>query len=78
MFGDIDSAASLAEVVVSLLGLSLAMPQLVKLRGETRAAREAAKSARRAIREIRIDHPPLSPEQQTQISRSISAVSNME
>lgn len=32
----------------------------------------------RAHREIRLSHPTLSPEQQTEIFRSISAVSNME
>ena len=32
----------------------------------------------RALREIGLSHPTLSPEQQTEISRSISAVSNME
>ena len=32
----------------------------------------------RALREIRLSDPTLSPDQQTEISRSISAVSNME
>ena len=105
---------------MSLLGLGFAILQLVKLRGETRAAREAAESARRAIRrdltntelvrldgtiqnlkevhrtgnrdralyeyaiivrglrEIGLSHPTLSLYQQTQISRSILTVFNME
>jgi hypothetical protein len=120
MFTDVGSAASLVGVIVSLLGLGFAILQLAKLRGETRAARDAAESARaairreltntelvrldgtiqnlkevhrtrnrdralyeyatvlRALREIRLSHPTLSPDQQTEISRSISAVSNME
>ena len=50
MFADIGSAASLAGLVVSLLGLGFAILQLRKLRGETRAAKEASESAERAIR----------------------------
>lgn len=50
MFSDIGSAASLAGLVVSLLGLGFAILQLSKLRGETRAAREAAEAAERAVR----------------------------
>ena len=49
MLGDAGSVASLAGVVVSLVGLGFALWQLRKLRGETRAAREAAEAARRAI-----------------------------
>lgn len=50
MFADIGNAASLAGLVVSLLGLGFAILQLRKLRGETRAAREAAEAAERAVR----------------------------
>ena len=50
MFGDVGNAASLAGVIVSLLGLGFAILQLRKLRGEARAAREAAEAARAAIR----------------------------
>ena len=49
MFSDIGSAASLVGLVVSLLGLGFAILQLRKLRGETRAAREAAEAAERAV-----------------------------
>ena len=44
------SIASLAGVAISLLGLGFAILQLRKLRGETRAAKDAAESAERAIR----------------------------
>ena len=50
MFADIGNAASLAGAVISLLGLGFAILQLRKLRGETRAAREASESAERAVR----------------------------
>lgn len=50
MLGTVGSTASLAGLVVSLLGLGFAKLQLRKLRGETRAAREASESAERAIR----------------------------
>lgn len=49
MLGDAGSIASLIGVAISLLGLSFAIVQLKKLRGETRAAREAAEATRRAI-----------------------------
>lgn len=49
MLGDAGSIASLTGVAVSLLGLGFAILQLRKLRGETRAAREAAEATRRAI-----------------------------
>ena len=49
MLGDAGSIASLAGVAVSLLGLSFAIVQLLKLRGETRVAREAAEATRGAI-----------------------------
>ena len=50
MLGTVGSTASLAGLVVSSLGLRFAILQLHKLRGETRAAREASESAERAIR----------------------------
>lgn len=50
MFGDIGSGASLAGVVISLLGLGFAILQIIKVRGEARAAREAAEAARAEIR----------------------------
>ncbi len=50
MPGTIGNIASLAGVVRSLLGLGFAVLQLLKLRGETRAARKASESAERAIR----------------------------
>ena len=50
MLGTIGSIASLAGLVVSLLGLGFAILQLRKLRGETRAAKEASESAERAVR----------------------------
>ena len=49
MLGDAGSIASLVGVVVSLLGLSFAIVQLAKLRGETKAAKEAAEATQRAI-----------------------------
>jgi len=49
MLGDAGSIASLAGVAVSLLGLGFAILQIMKLRGETRAAREAAEATRLAI-----------------------------
>lgn len=49
MLGDAGSIASLAGVAVSLVGLGFAILQLIKLRGETRAARDAAEAASRAI-----------------------------
>lgn len=48
--GTAGSMASLAGVVISLLGLGFAILQLRRLCGETRAAREAAEAAERAIR----------------------------
>ena len=50
MLGTAGSMASLAGVVISLLGLGFAILQLRKLRGETRAARDAAEAAERAVR----------------------------
>lgn len=50
MFSDIGSGASLAGVVISLLGLGFAILQIIKVRGEARAAREAAEAARAEIR----------------------------
>ena len=50
MLGTVGSIASLAGLAVSLLGLGFAILQLRKLRGETRAAREASESAERAFR----------------------------
>lgn len=53
MLGDAGSVASLAGVVVFLIGLGFALWQLRKLRGETRAALEASEATRRAMgREI--------------------------
>jgi len=49
MLGDVGSIASLMGVVVSLVGLGFAILQIRKLRGETRAAREASEATRRAI-----------------------------
>ena len=49
MFYVIGNSASIAGVAVSLLGLGFAIPQIRKLRGETRAAREAAQETRQAI-----------------------------
>lgn len=50
MLGAVGSIASLAGLAVSLLGLGFAILQLQKLRGETRAAKEASESAERAVR----------------------------
>ena len=50
MLSEIGSIASVIGVLVSLLGLGFALLQLRKLRGETRAAREAAEEAQRLIR----------------------------
>ena len=50
MLGDAGSIVSLVGVAVSLVGLGFAILQLRKLRGETRAAREAAEGTRSAIR----------------------------
>ena len=50
MLGTVGSIASLAGAVISLLGLGFAILQLRKLRGETRAAKEASESAERAVR----------------------------
>ena len=49
MLGDAGSIASLAGVAISLLGLGFAILQIRKLRGETRAAREASEATRHAI-----------------------------
>jgi len=49
MLGDAGSIGSLVGVAVSLLGLTIAIVQLTKLRGETRAAKEAAEAAKLAI-----------------------------
>jgi ABC-type phosphate transport system auxiliary subunit len=49
MLGDIGSWASIVGVVVSVGGLAIALWQLHKLRGETRAARDAAEETRRAV-----------------------------
>jgi len=55
MLGDAASIASLVGVVVSLLGLGFAIWQLARLRGETRASREASEATRRAVaRELTI------------------------
>ncbi len=49
MLDDAGSIASLAGVGVSLVGLGFSILQLRKLRGETRAAREAVEATCRAI-----------------------------
>jgi len=49
MLGEAGSVASLLGVVVSLGGMGFAIWQLSRLRGETRAAREASEATRRAI-----------------------------
>ena len=49
MLGDVGSIASMVGVVVSLVGLGFAIRQIRKLRGGTRAAREASEATRRAI-----------------------------
>ena len=50
MLSEIGSIASVVGVLVSLLGLGFALLQLRKLRGETRAAREASEETRRLLR----------------------------
>ena len=50
MLGDAGSIASLVGVAVSSGGLIFAIVQLLKLKGETRAARKAAEAARNAVR----------------------------
>ena len=50
MLTEAGSVASLVGVIVSLSGLGFAILQIWKLRGETRAAKEAAEAARQAIR----------------------------
>lgn len=49
MLGDAGSIASLAGVVISLVGLGFAIWHILRLRGETRAAREAAEETHRAV-----------------------------
>jgi hypothetical protein len=49
MLGDAGSVASLVGVMVSVGGLGFAIWQLTRLRGETRAAREASEATRRAL-----------------------------
>ena len=49
MLGDAGSIASMVGVVVSLVGLGFAILQIRKLRGETRAAREASEATRRVL-----------------------------
>jgi hypothetical protein len=50
MLADAGSVASIVGVVVSLGGLGFAIWQLTRLRGETRAAREAAAATERGLR----------------------------
>ena len=50
MLGDAGSIASLAGLVVSLGGLAIAIWQIIKLRGETRAAAEASAETSRLFR----------------------------
>jgi hypothetical protein len=50
MLSDAGSIASLVGVVISLGGLGFAIWQLLRLRGEARAAREAAAATERALR----------------------------
>lgn len=50
MLGEAGSIASLAGLLVSLLGLGFALLQLSRLRGETRAARDASEETRRLLR----------------------------
>ena len=50
MLGEAGSIASIVGVVISILGLTFALLQLSKLRGETRAARAAAEETRRLLR----------------------------
>ena len=49
MLDDAGSIASLAGLAVSLVGLVIAIWQIMKLRGETRAGNEAAAETRRAL-----------------------------
>ena len=49
MLSEIGSIASVVGVLVSRLGLGFALLQLRKLRGETRAAREASEETRRLL-----------------------------
>lgn len=49
MLDDAGSIASLAGLAVSLVGLAIAIWQIMKLRGETRAGNEAAAETRRAL-----------------------------
>lgn len=50
MLGEVGSVASIAGLLVALLGLGFALWQLSRLRGETRAARDAAEETRRLLR----------------------------
>ena len=50
MLGEVGSVASIAGLLVALLGLGFALLQLSRLRGETRAARDAAEETRRLLR----------------------------
>ncbi len=50
MLGEAGSIASLVGLLVSLSGLGFALLQLSRLRGETRAAREASEETRRLLR----------------------------
>lgn len=50
MLDEIGSLASIAGLLVALLGLGFALLQLSRLRGETRAARQAAEETRRLLR----------------------------
>ena len=52
MLGDAGSIASLVGLIgvpISLIGLIIAILQIRKLRGETRAARQASEATRRAV-----------------------------
>ena len=50
MLGEVGSVASIVGLLVALLGLGFALLQLSRLRGETRAARDAAEETRRLLR----------------------------
>ena len=50
MLGEVGSVASIVGLLVALLGLGFALLQLSRLRGETRAARDAAEETRRLQR----------------------------
>ena len=50
MLGEAGSIASLVGLPLSILALAFAIYQLTRLRGETRAAREAAEEAQRLLR----------------------------